>query len=87
MGEVLYVDLEVLASVEETDLLIRISKKDLNGLVSFDENLVLRHWDGNKPVSLVAYGSDSVRTESDANESNNLSELPNLAGLTGIITK
>jgi hypothetical protein len=29
MGEVLYVDLEVLASVEENDYLIRVSKKDL----------------------------------------------------------
>jgi hypothetical protein len=87
MGEVLYVDLEVLASVEENDYLIRVSKKDLNGLVSFNEDLVLRHWDGTKPVSLVAYGSDSVRTEGDANDFNNLSELPKLAGITGIITK
>lgn len=87
MGGVLYVDLEVLATIEEDDFLIRVSKKDLNGLVSFDEDLVLRHWDGERPVTLVAYGSDSVRTESDATKDNNLSELPDLAGMTGIITK
>lgn len=87
MGDVLYVDLEVLATIEEDDFLIRVSKKDLNGLVSFDEDLVLRHWDGERPVTLVAYGSDSVRTESDATKDNNLSELPELAGMTGIITK
>ena len=87
MGDVLYVDLEVLATVDEDDFLIRVSKKDLNGLVSFDEDLVLRHWDGERPVSLVAYGSDSVRTEGDATSDNNLSELPELAGMTGIITK
>lgn len=87
MGEALYIDLEVLASIEEEEYLIKVSKKDLNSLVSFNEDLVLRHWDGTKPVSLVAYGSDSVRTEGDAKDSNNLSELPNLAGLTGIITK
>jgi hypothetical protein len=85
MGGTLYVDLEVLATVEEDDLLLRVSKKDLNSLVSFDEDLVLRHWDGDKPVSLVAYGSDSVRTEGDANEFNNLSELPKLADTAGII--
>ena len=87
MGEAAYVDLEILASIEDDDYLVRVSKKDLNTLVSFDENLVLRNWDGEKPVSLVAYGNDSVRTEGDANEENNLSELPNLAGMTGIITK
>ena len=87
MGDVLYVDLEVLATVDEDDFLIRVSKKDLNGLVTFDEDLVLRHWDGNQPVTLVAYGSNSVRTESDATEGNNLSELPNLAGTADIITK
>jgi Pyruvate/2-oxoacid:ferredoxin oxidoreductase gamma subunit len=87
MGEAVYVDLEVLASIEDDDYLVRVSKKDLNALVTFDEYLVLRHWDGEKPVSLVAYGSDSVRTEGDANEENNLANLPELAGLTGIIAK
>ena len=87
MGDVLYVDLEVLATVDENDFLVRVSKKDLNGLVSFDEDLVLRHWDGAQPVTLVAYGSDSVRTEGDTTKDNNLSELPELAGLTGIIAK
>jgi len=87
MGDVLYVDLEVLATVDEDDFLIRVSKKDLNGLVTFDEDLVLRHWDGKKPVTLVAYGSNSVRTESDATEDNNLSELPELADMAGVILK
>ncbi|MEE8113914.1 MAG: hypothetical protein V3T23_06120 [Nitrososphaerales archaeon] len=87
MGVLTFVDLEVLATIDENDYLVRISKKELNDLVSFDEDLELRHWDGEKPVSLVAYGADSVRTEGDANEFNNLSELPNLAGMTEIITK
>lgn len=87
MGEALYVDLEVLATVDEDDYLVRISKKDLNELVSFNEDLVLRHWDGEKPVSLVAYGSDSVRTKGDATKFNNLSNLPQLADTAGIIDK
>lgn len=87
MGETLYVDLEVLANVDEEDYLVRISKKDLNGLVSFSEDLVLRHWDGDKPVSLVAYGKNSVRTKGDATEFNNLSNLPSLVGVTEIINK
>jgi len=76
MDETVYVDLEVLAEVEpDEDYVLTISKKDLNALVAFDENLVVRHWDGFKPVRLRAYGNNAVRTEADATEGNNLSNL------------
>ncbi len=78
MGATVYVDLEVLAEIDNDDYLISISKKDLNDLVSFNEELVLRNWDGEKPVLLGTYGEDAVRTEGDANEGNNLSNLPRL---------
>lgn len=76
MSETVYVDLEVVAEFGSDDYLVRVSKADLNSLVNFDSNLVLRHWDGEKPVLLLAYGSDAVRTEGDASEGNNLSNLP-----------
>ncbi len=76
MDEVEYIDLEILAEVApDEDYVLTISKKDLNTLVSFDERLVVRHWNGDKPVRLCAYGNDAVRTESDATEGNNLSNL------------
>jgi hypothetical protein len=91
MGVSTFVDLEIIAVVDEDEdnkgYLINISAKDLNSLVSFDKNLELRHWDGNKPVSLVAYGSDSVRTEGDATEDNNLTKLPTSARSSSVITK
>ena len=68
-------------------VLTRKRKKDLNSLVIFNEDLVLRYWDGKKPVSLVACGVNSIRTERDATEDNNLSSLPNLAVMAGSITK
>ena len=73
MDEHTYVDLEVLASVNEDDYLVRISKKDFNRLVDFDENLIIRHWDGEQPVSLEAYGTDAIRTDGDTTKDNNLS--------------
>lgn len=78
MGET-YVDLEVLAEVADDDYLIRISKSDLNTLVTLSEELSIRHWDGEKPVLLEGYGEDAVRTREDAASSNNLSELPRVA--------
>ncbi len=76
--EEVYVDLEVFAEVDDDSYLATISKRDLNSLVSFDERLVIRHWDGDKPVRLGAYGENAVRTESDANEDNNLDNLSRL---------
>ena len=78
MDESLYVDVEVLAEIEDDDYLLRISKQNLNYLVNFNENLVITHWDGEKPVPLESYGTHAVRTEGDANEDNNLSSLPRL---------
>jgi hypothetical protein len=77
MGEDIYIDLEVLATIGN-DYLIRVSKPDLNTLVSFAEELVVRHWDGTKPVVLEAYGAFAVRTREDASEENNLANLPSL---------
>ena len=87
MVEAVYVDLEVLASVDVEDYLVRISKKDLNRLVEFNKDLVIRHWNGEQPVSLETYGADSVRTEGDTTEDNNLSNLPNLDSISEIIGK
>jgi len=78
MGEETYIDLEVLAELEDSDYLVRISKEDLNSLVDFNKRLVVRHWDGDKPVLLHSYGSQAVRTEADASEGNNLTNLPRL---------
>ncbi len=75
MGDT-YADLEILAEVADDDYLIRISKADLNTLVNFNTELTIRHWDGEKPVSLEGYGEDAVRTVEDATVHNNLSELP-----------
>ena len=71
-----YVDLEILAEVADDDYLIRISKEDLNTLVSFGTDLNMRHWNGKQPVLLEEYGKTSVRTKGDSTESNNLSQLP-----------
>ncbi|MBD3260984.1 MAG: hypothetical protein GF334_04780 [Candidatus Altiarchaeales archaeon] len=76
MGEETYVDVELLAELGEDDYLVRVSKEDLNSLVSFSRKLVVRHWDGDKPVLLSAYGDDAVRTKADASEGNNLTNLP-----------
>lgn len=77
MGEEIYVDLEILAGLDD-DYLVRISKTALNSLVNYDEALTLRHWDGDKPVVLEPYGENAVRTREDAEHSNNLVELPNV---------
>jgi hypothetical protein len=79
MGDT-YVDLEVLAEVADDDYLIKINKADLNTLVTFSEGLIIRHWDGNQPVSLEGYGESAVRTTEDATESNNLAQLPKVGG-------
>ena len=78
MGEEVYADLEILATVGE-DYLVRINKTDLNILVAFANELVLRHWDGSQPIVLESYGDSAVRTREDASEENNLANLPNVS--------
>lgn len=78
MSEEVYVDLEFLGQVDEDDYLVKVNKADLHTLVVFDKNLVVRHWDGEKPVLLQSYGDDAVRTVEDASEGNNLANLPRL---------
>jgi len=75
MGEEVYVDLEVLADIGD-EYLVRIGKDVLNSLVTFDEALTVRHWDGDKPVVLEPYGETAVRTREDASSTNNLASLP-----------
>ena len=75
MGEEVYVDLEVLADMDD-EYLVRIGKDVLNSLVTFDEALTVRHWDGDKPVVLEPYGETAVRTREDASSTNNLASLP-----------
>ena len=77
MGEEIYVDLEVLADMND-EYLVRISKDALNTLVMFDASLVIRHWDGDKPVVLEPYGENAVRTKGDAKSTNNLASLRNV---------
>jgi hypothetical protein len=77
MGIETYIDLEILASMDD-DYLVRVGKKDLNTLVVFDEALTIRHWDGDKPVVLEPYGEVAIRTREDASSTNNLAELPDI---------
>jgi hypothetical protein len=75
MGDT-YADLEILAEVADDDYLIRISKADLNTLVTFSKELNIRHWDGKQPTKLEAYSETAVRTRGDTKSYNNLSKLP-----------
>ncbi len=77
MGNETYIDLEILARMED-EYLVRVSKNDLNTLVAFDESLTVRHWNGNKPVALEPYGEDAIRTREDSSSTNNLVDLPNV---------
>ena len=81
MAEETYVDLTILARADENRYLVFIDKKDLNTLVKFNEGLVVRHWDGDKPVVLEPYGDVAVRTREDASAENNLESLPSLTRL------
>jgi len=75
-----FVDLDILASiVGEDSYLVVVSKEDLRQLVEFSSGLVLRSWDGKKPVVLEPYGDSAVRTSEDASEANNLEGLPNIS--------
>jgi len=69
-----FIDIEVLADTGN-DFVVLVDKTVLNQL-SQVPGFELRHWDGERPVSLVAYGKESVRTLGDDSEVNNLSELP-----------
>lgn len=77
MGNTTYVDLEILADLGD-EYLVRVGKDGLNALVEFDATLVVRHWDGEKPVVLEPYGDTAVRTREDARSTNNLENLPNV---------
>ena len=74
MGVETYIDLEILADMDD-EYLVRVSKENLNSLVTFDEALTVRHWDGNKPVVLEPYSTTAVRTREDDSSENNLAEL------------
>ncbi len=78
MSEEVYADLEILASVGD-DYLVRLSKSELNALVTFCDELVFRHWDGSQPVVLEPYGDSAVRSKEDASVENNLANLPALS--------
>jgi hypothetical protein len=78
MNEPNYIDIDIVAAIEEDDYddyLVLIPKKELNRLISLS-NVVVRHWDGMKPVLLRPYGEDAVRTAEDASADNNLDSLP-----------
>jgi hypothetical protein len=75
-----FIDLDFLAEVTEEDsYLVVIPKKDLRQLVDFWPALVVRSWNGEKPVALEPYGDSAVRTSEDASETNNLVGLPNIS--------
>jgi len=80
-----YIDTQVLAQIGDDDYLVVISKEDLARLVSFHSDLVVRHWDGEKPVILVPYGESAVRTVEDSEEANNLAELPRLKDVASVL--
>ena len=61
MGEKTFVDLDILADMG-TNYLVSISKAELRSLVSFNDSLSIRHWDGEKPLVLESYGETAVRT-------------------------
>jgi len=77
MGKEIFLDLEVLADMGD-EYLVRISKKELNSLVTGNADLTVRHWDGNSPVVLEPYGETAVRTRDDARSTNNLASLPDV---------
>ena len=77
MGEKTFVDLDILADMG-TNYLVSISKAELRSLVSFNDSLSIRHWDGEKPLVLESYGETAVRTTDDESKENNLTNLPNV---------
>lgn len=79
MNEEIYIDLDIRATVDDKDYLVVISKADLNTLVTFSKDLVVRHWDGTNAIVLESYGDSAVRTKEDASRTNNLADLPRLS--------
>ena len=77
MGEKTFVDLDILANMG-TNYLVSISKAELRSLVSFNDSLSIRHWDGEKPLVLESYGETAVRTVDDESDENNLTNLPDV---------
>ena len=73
-----YVDLEILGNHKEDSYLISLNKHELSKLISFDKSLVVRHWDGEKPLILEPYGQEAVRTKEDGSTANNLVNLPDV---------
>ncbi len=82
MGEEVYIDLNIRAAVGNEDYLVVISKEDLNTLVTFSNDLVIRHWGGTNAIILETYGESAVRTREDADSTNNLANLPRLSEIT-----
>ena len=76
MYENTYIDFQIVADAGD-EFVVLLEKDLLNKLVKIP-GLKIRHWDGEKPVSLVAYGDTSVRTLGDDSEENNLTELPHV---------
>jgi len=73
-----YIDLKILGNYEEDAFIISIDKEELARLVGFSAQLVIRHWDGEKPLVLETYGEDAVRTREDGSVANNLVNLPSI---------
>lgn len=76
-----YIDLEILGENDAEDYVVVISKKEFAHLVKFDKTLVVRHWDGEKPVVLEDYGKYAIRTKEDGSTDNNLSNLPKVTSI------
>lgn len=75
-----YVDLDIVAEITNEDAyLVVVPKVDFRRLVSFSPDLVVRTWDGDKPVVLKAYGESAIRTSEDGSAGNNLVNLPNVS--------
>ena len=78
-----YIDLQILGTDASDDYVLSIPKEEFARLVKLDEQLVFRHWDGNKPVVLENYGEFAIKTHEDGSESNNLANLPKVNIVSG----
>ena len=52
-----YIDLELFDHTVDGELVVSISAEDLEALIDFHPNLVIRNWDGRRPT--VLYNSPS----------------------------
>lgn len=71
-----YIDIQIVGKTGEGDYVAILPKEELARLVNFSEELVIRNWDGERPVPLERYGDDAVRSQEDASVENNLENLP-----------